>query len=395
MRHTLHAVLALAVLSLATPTIAGPWPNQRRDAEHTANDPGEVLDPSRLVVDWERQVNNVSGSFWSVPVISGHSVLVGARTTAGAFLRSYSLADGALIWERPIKSSFLPFGPAIAGDRVLVGTGVPGVRVEAYSLRAGDFLWASEPAWNEVLATAPVVKGSRFYFATNGGTHAYDARDGTSVWHSAGVGSYAVPAVGDDGLVFVSSPGHHVALRSTDGRLVWHVWFSVSGGGGTAPTVGPYVYVADRDWDAPLYPPTIFALDRRSGVQVWKRSFENAPLLSEMALSSDALLFTDGRRLRALDPGTGEDVWTFEPDTPLTRAPVIAGDYLFVSSWTRTYAVRMSTRSLAWSANVGGNVVVGSGCVLISEYSGVLHAYRDPMSPIEGSDPSLDPIDGP
>ena len=198
------------------------------------------------------------------------------------------------------------------------------------------------------------------------------------MWNRS-VGGGSTPAVSDDGILFVSHPGHQFALDALTGEYLWHAHSYVSGGGGTTPTIGELAYMADRDWDDLdpffFYPPNIQAFEPATGQIIWRRSFRIIDI-SELALAEGVLYFTDRKQLRAIDATTGEDIWTLDVGDPLWYPPVVAGDYLFAGSVTNTYAVHIPSRTVVWQVPVAGRIVISDGWVLISTLNGNIRAFH-------------------
>jgi outer membrane protein assembly factor BamB len=79
---------------------------------------------------------------------------------------------------------------------------------------------------------------------------------------------------------------------------------------------------------------------------------------------------TDAGTLLALDLRTGDDVWTFAADAPVTRSPAVGGGRVFFGSEdARLHAVDASTGRSAWTHDTAGGLIgtpaIGHGLVYI------------------------------
>ena len=378
-----RALICALALLMFSPCWAGPWTNYRSDAAHTANT-RENFDPTTLVPQWNRHVGVVQGLPPFSPIVWRQRVFICSVTQNGWFLDSLDLKTGELLWQQPIVS--FPYGPVVAGGRLLVAGSDPLPHIDAYAAHDGSFLWTSGPLGPLTpLNSTPVVLGDLVYQAINGSIHALDVSSGLEVWsQDVRGGTHGTPSVSSDGQIFATYPMHYYALSSYTGSLVWHISLPGVGGGGTTPTVGDLVYMVDRDWSVSGYPPTVYALTRETGETIWQRSYRLS-LISDTALDRNGLYLTirpNGATgtLHVLDPDTGTELWEFEPDTSLFYAPVLTKQHVFVSSFSKTYAVDTSTGQEVWSADQGGQVVIANRWVLISTDDGDIHAYRADLS---------------
>jgi outer membrane protein assembly factor BamB len=376
MRSSLARLISLILLLLVSggSLTAASWRNYRLNASHTAFLSDEMIAPADLSSAWDRPTGNVYGSFWSIPAVAGNTVYVSTKTVRGTFLEAFSLKTGERIWEHPVTCWYLPLGPVLADNEVLISLDHP-ARVEAYDARTGDQLWSSNQAGTAIVASIPVVAGNHVYVEANSSVYAFSLKDGSERWRRSVIDSDYAPAVSDDGLLFVNRFG----LDAVTGDYLWYSPSSVLSGGLATPSVGDLVYMADRDWDdlSYPYPPMIQALEPATGQIVWRRSFRVWDI-SDMALAEGVLYFTDRSLLRAIDAHTGQDSWTLNVNDPLWYPPVVAGDYLFTGSLTRTYAVHIPSRTVVWQVSVAGQIVISDGWVLISAYDGTIHAFHAP-----------------
>lgn len=115
-------------------------------------------------------------------------------------------------------------------------------------------------------------------------------------------------------------------------------------------------------------------LNGESGPESWTSS---GYFFRGVAAVSEGVVYgVSGGSLLALDAGDGEWLWSFPGDNQMYGYPIIAGDYVYVSSYQNTYAVNRRTRLMEWTVNMGGRLSVADGRLFIMGYDGVLAVYE-------------------
>lgn len=94
------------------------------------------------------------------------------------------------------------------------------------------------------------------------------------------------------------------------------------------------------------------------------------------AVSEGVVYGISAGSLIALDAANGDWLWNFAGDNSMYHLPIIAGDYIYVSSNANTYAVNRRTRSMAWTVAHGGKLSVADGRLFILNSDGVLKVYQ-------------------
>ncbi|MBV8878521.1 MAG: PQQ-binding-like beta-propeller repeat protein, partial [Planctomycetaceae bacterium] len=259
---------------------------------------------------------------------------------------------------------------------------------------------------------APTVLNGRVYYQTftDTTTRAYcvEAATGTVLW---GVpyfeGPYFMPPSPTvaDGTVYIPSGmfGQNwlTALSERDGRQLW------TNPNGFVPAMlgtTPYTHVQDN----------FRALDASNGNTVWSTPVQTA---SVPVLTSTRAYGTQNRDLFALNLSThavvgtvasgnlnnfyaepavsGGNVywisdgalqvrresdlklqWSFAGDGQLRGKPVIAAGYLYLSSVSSTYILKISNHALVSTLPVGGTVTVAAGKLFVAGLDGTLYAYQ-------------------
>jgi len=221
------------------------------------------------------------------------------------------------------------------------------------------------PAKNQLWKTAlpvghssPAIWGNRIFLtAVDTGkktldTIAIDRTTGGIVWrqqvpvkeferlHVLGNAATATPAV-DGERVYVYFGSYGVIAYDFDGHQVWHLEMPVvqnNFGSGTSPVVAGELVILNRQEPKD---PFIVALDRKTGRQVWRRSYEVPPGLpvgfasySTPLVAGQQVIVHGMTRLEAFDLASGETKWWVGISSTGTSSPIQAGDTIYVATWT-------------------------------------------------------------
>ena len=254
---------------------------------------GEILavqkETGKLV--WRDQIPTSEDSdraIYGRPAVTDSAVFVGGYDGR---LSAYNKSDGDLLWEEPLSGRIVG-GPAVHGNRVLIGTGTV-----SSADGAGGYLYAidietGDPDWD---------------YPTDG-----------PVW--------STPTV-EDGVALVGSLDHNVyAVNLEDGSEKWRF---ESGGAVSSGLVVSGGLVIFGSFDSTLY-----ALDVETGGIRWRFDgasswYWSAPLVVDGTVYAPSL---DGR-LYALDASTGHLTWVFPTEGRLGQlvgSPAVVNELLAV-----------------------------------------------------------------
>ncbi len=218
----------------------------------TASD-GRVfaLDAGKGTKIWEVSLSDIP----STPAVGGGRIVV---ETIGGRVVALNLADGKVAWDKDLGVS-LNLIPAIAGDRVIVGSqAYYGGGVYALSLADGSQIWRFSIQGNNQWSGAAVA-GGKVFVGNIGAEYGLDLATGDRLWKYVYPNPvwyetrYYYPTmqapVASDGRVLVAAtyaipqPARFLVLGAADGTLLWETpltdWTP-----GTPPAVaGGVVYV--------------------------------------------------------------------------------------------------------------------------------------------------------
>jgi outer membrane protein assembly factor BamB len=336
-----------------------PWAKFRGDGRNTGRGTGSGADGT---LRWTG-VEPPDTGYMASPVIGED----GTVYIAGAMLRAYEGATGALLWQSafPAGSGFIDATAAIGGDGELTILGQNGdvykadARTGAVSrlnrlattfassaalgadgtIYAGgsDALYALDgvtatPKWsyatNGAVDDCPAVAddGSVYFGDANGTVYAVHPNTHQEKWASTETGADPIrssPALGDDGRLFVGSDNGNVyALSESDGHVLWT--FPTDGPVQSSPAIGANGLVYAGSSDGALY-----AIYASTGLQAWKFT-TGGPVESSPALGSDGTVYVASQdaKLYGLDGLTGRMDWCYAllPYSGTTNSPAVGAD---------------------------------------------------------------------
>jgi outer membrane protein assembly factor BamB len=236
----------------------------------------------------------------------------------------------------------------------------------------------------------PLVNGDRVYYAASDKKlYALRLDDGAELWSRRFKAPLAEPPVGGSESVYLCVPhpeGRLYALRAADGKNLWR---EPAGPGVVKAAVGERVAAVGRG-------PAVVFYDLASGSEegkvlfdedvvgaayagdamflVWTggglvaacRDGEAKPLWENRLAASAVYVTVAGDRayaaaalgeLASYDLLTGEENWRTNLGGPLTGAPLVNDDTLFVAARRAVFACNGRGGEVLWTFEPGGNVV--------------------------------------
>lgn len=329
-----------------------------------------------------QQPRNAAGADWPLP--RGDRQATGVAT-------SRLPEDPKLLWTFTVEDGGFETTPAIAEDRAFIG-GLDGP-LYAIDLASGKQDWAFSTELG-FLASPSYHDGKIFVGDVEGRFYCLDAQNGQEQWRfqvEAEINSSA--NFDNDRVLFGSQDGYLYCLDSGGGKLVWkyqsedqircfpsivdrrafvagcdgrlHVIDLDSGREvaavdieaptGSAPALhGPLAYVGTEG-------NTFFAIDWKQAKIRWR--YENPdrafPFRSSAAVSDRAVVVGSRDKLvHALDPKSGEALWTFATGGRVDGSPVIVGDRVFAGSADgRLFALDLESGEPVWQFETGGSIL--------------------------------------
>ncbi len=172
------------------------------------------------------------------------------------------------------------------------------------------------------MLTAPTLVGRELYLPCRGSALLALDVGGDARWRydfsaaSASDGMDKPPAVAGALVICALKSGRVVALRRSDGGVLWQVEVGPPGKALSAPAVsGELVYVGARDG--------LHALDTRTGREVWQHPTRHYIAARPIARGNVVYAACRDHHLYALDATTGHPLWQTEAEHGLKVAPVV------------------------------------------------------------------------
>ncbi|MBW2622096.1 MAG: PQQ-binding-like beta-propeller repeat protein [Deltaproteobacteria bacterium] len=407
-------ILLLAVLIIRSPYTPNPF-NRTLDTAQTGlqNDNPDVWagygdgpTHDRYKPSGPMPVGNVKWSIRlgteateSAPAVSNGILYVG-----GYFkIHALEAATGKVLWETdttgPVHSS-----PAVYSDLMYVGL-LDG-RLIALHKTTGRQIWEFQTG-SFIFSPPVVVDGVLYQGSGDEMFYALDAKTGELFWELPGNGRlYHAPAV-TDGVIYL--PAQNRSLYSLGAKNgVQRMRFRTYRDLVDSPVVANgLVYYVTRDgplstirhkardfpgeyalkwmwtqlwlWDVPGIP----APKKQAGA-MWsvkpfssKKGFSASP-----AVTPDALFVGDLRgKLYARDAHTGNYLWGYRTQTPITTSPLAVGDQVFFGNEQGVlHALDQKNGRLLWKLSLGTEIITGpvyaTGLIYVKTADGKLHAVE-------------------
>lgn len=254
------------------------------------------------------------------------------------------------LWRVPIDE-VTGSGVSIDGDLVVVGD--DGGELYGIGLEKGDLRWKLE-GQGRVGAPAAASDGRvvAALFDQNGAATRVVAVDAAGPDDEKPAWTFEAPLLNAGDTVSAPAFGHDgdVVIGTPDRLLS-----SIDAGGGT------------RRWTS------------RLGASLWPTS---APVAGDVVLASDI-----GGGLYAIDPSTGDRVWSYQLNEPSRGMPLVVGDSVLLGlADGRVVAIDTASAELVWrsepSTGAIGGIAAGPGVVLVArggEDGGLVAFASDPQ----------------
>ncbi|MFO6424901.1 outer membrane protein assembly factor BamB [Motilimonas sp. KMU-193] len=295
------------------------------------------------VNEWSASVGDGVEHFYSQlqPAFIGNQVFVADRE---GLIKALDVNSGKQLWMIDIskhESNALNKSARISGaitasyDAIYVGT--ENAQLFAIDAETGEVRWVSNTG-GEVIAK-PLVEGGRvIVHNSKGDLYAFQEYSGERVWQldfdqpALTLRSASEPVEAGGAILYGRADGKFVAVIAETGIPVWERRIAVPKGATELERivdvdakpiiVGATAYVIAYNGD-------LVSFDLQSAEPVWKRNYS---AYNSMAISGFNLYLTDEKsHIYAVDRRTGAQVWS---NTQLEyrnlTAPVVVGDYVVV-----------------------------------------------------------------
>ena len=342
------------------------WPLFRGDPQ--ARGIAKTTLPDRPQLLWSIKVEG--GAFESTPAIDGGVVYL---ADMDGKLSAVSLADGKEQWHHQIEGGGYIASPAIRGELVYIGD-IDG-KFYALDRKSGQPRWTHE-ADAQIDSGANFWKDNVLFGSQDANLYCLDAVTGKEVWKFAIQDQIRCTptVVGDRSFVAGCDSQFHI-IDLTAGKEVAAV--PIEAPTGVTPAVlGDLVFFGTEAG-------TLFAVNWKEAKIAWKLEDKGSsqPIRSAPAVQEGILIVgTRNRRVQALNPATGEELWTFAARQRIDSSPVIVGNRVFVGAADgRLYALDLKTGKELWQHQAAGGYTgspaVADGKLVIATDRGVVNCF--------------------
>ncbi|ELY59192.1 quinohemoprotein alcohol dehydrogenase [Natronococcus amylolyticus DSM 10524] len=371
------------------------WPLPGYDGGNTRAVPSGRAPASGLSERWRIRLQNPEQ-----PLAINGSVFVAPETPSAEFVRSYELSTGEEQWAKPVSPSGYSLPLLAGGDSLFLGQDrASGETVSrALATADGSERWTSGVASGHVV---PVFGAGLLVFRDSPALIAIDARTGEECWRESVASNLRSGAIhaGETVVVDTGTDGKIIALDARTGEQQWkfdvsdyfhpdeddivdarygrivagtdRLFFRTYGG----MSIALDAVTGETDWVTPETPPEMPAEGGRNYIP---------PGLEPIAFSSDVLVVveSDGTdrsdSLHALDPTTGSERWSFEPEAEEDvhiRSAAVAGETVFLPVLDELQLLDLSSGSVLETHDLDGyarSISLAEGACLVATTEGIV-----------------------
>lgn len=267
----------------------------------------------------------------SLPAIDGGKVF--AATMEGELV-AVDLSTGKILWLQQIVDELPsnPMNPIVFGGVVYVVAN--GSQFLGFDVETGEQVWEATIPGTVTWRSAAIAEGLIFIPDDAGMVHAFDLASGALIWSSEYIAALRAPAY-RGGTVFVpGSDGRTTAVSAQDGTVVWQ----------TEPAPSGYESL------------NLIVTDEAIISIVWQSP------------------------ARALDPATGELLWTADVNAAVDPDPHAGGETFYLQGMDNRFsAFSMSDGSFIATTGpymtVGSTAAISGNMLFLSGLGGTIRAF--------------------
>lgn len=366
-------VLCWLVLRLPVACLAAEdsWPLFRGDAQATGVAVGEL--PPEMELLWSYRVEK--GGFEATPVIANDLVFL---PDLDGTLHVLKLEDGQLAWKKSfaaadgVVTGFIA-SPAIDKDDIYL-CDMDG-KVYCLALADGQEKWT--------FTTGAEIDGAVSFFqnrvlvgSQDSNLYCLQMDSGELVWKFAIADQIRCsPTIADHYSFVAGCDGQLHIVDIVDGTEVTKV--PIEDPTGVTPAVhGDNIYFGTEGGK-------LFCINWKKGGTVWTRraNATQQPFRGSPAVTENVLIVTGrDKRVRALSPKTGDEIWSYTTKAGIDSSPVIVGGRVFVAgSDGRVYGLDVTTGTVVWQYESGGKFAsspaVAAGRLIVANDAGTVFCF--------------------
>ncbi|MBA3813408.1 MAG: PQQ-binding-like beta-propeller repeat protein [Alphaproteobacteria bacterium] len=318
------------------------WPQQGGSAGHVM--PHFSLQET-ITPQWTASIGagNGDGRLLSSPIVK--EAIIYALDTEG-HVRSLSASSGKTLWKADISpeergGSIIGGGLAFGEEKVFVTS--PHAEVLALDAKSGKILWRV-PTQSPVRA-APTYSDGRLYVLTiSNQLEVLDAATGKRLWDHAGITEFAgllgtaSPAVSKGVVIVTYSSGEIYALKAENGHQLWTETLSATKRPDSLSSLSHIKALPVIDQNTVIiigYNQKMAAYDLRRGEKLWERSIGG---LRTPAVIGDFIFMVNSQNeIMCLTRDYGQVVWIKKLESDIEHpykviwdGPLVANNKLYI-----------------------------------------------------------------
>ncbi len=365
-QQDLSAPIATQPASVVADNGQTSWPLFRGDAHATGVATATL--PNDLALLWKFEVKD--GAFEGTAAIEGGVAYIG---DLDGTVYALELKTGEKKWDYKTEAGFIA-SPAIRDGLVYIGD-YDG-RFYCIEAASGKLRWGFDTG-AEIDSCANFYKGNVLVGSQDATLYCLEAKTGDLVWkHMIDDQIRCSPTIVEDRVFLAGCDGKLHILDLTDGKDIAQV--EIGGPTGVTPAVvGDFVYFGTEGGE-------FLCINWREASVAWTFTGKNSPSYrsSAAATTEQVIVGSRAKRVHALNPKDGAELWTFATKQRIDSSPVIVGDRVYVgSSDGRLYGLNRDSGEKEWEyeakGGFTGSPAVVDGKLVIASDDGVVYCFSE------------------
>ena len=324
------------------------WLSFRGNPQLTGVATGEL--PENLELLWTFETEDV---IESTAAIAAGTAYVG---TLEGYLYAVNLEDGLLKW-RYQASGEIKSSPAVFSDVVYFGDGM-GV-FHAVNAQTGEPRWTFETE-AEIISSANVAQDRLLFGSYDQFLYCLSAEDGSLVWKFETEGYvHGTPAIVNDAVVISGCDGYLRLINIADGVEQQRIG------------LGDYVAASPAILNNRAYAGTfgnqVLCAGLESAEILWQYEHpeRHFPFYASAAVTADIIVIGGrDKMVHALNPQTGQPLWTYPAKSRVDSSPVIVGERVFFGTVAgELVALNLNSGEKVWEFVTGAAIIASPSVV--------------------------------
>lgn len=355
---------------------ANAWPMYQADARHSGY-VADTLQPNRFKLRWQRALGG-PGGLNPVAAADGKVFVSQVRYfEPGTSLFALDAAGGETRWSIDFGSVFSVNPPSFGYGNVYIQTGNHSSDTWLHALdgETGEVVFKKPhlAQWERYLAPTLLDYNVLINGGYYGGMYSFNALSGEQQWFldlpqydqwtPAAASTRAFAHVGEyqPGLYSVDAYTGQAPERIDDTEFDWNGWSM-----GVAPAV------AENGDVISIHNGRLINFDAGNGTIRWQ---QQAQFAGQPSVAHGRIYAVNGGRLVVLDQLTQTEVWSWQPEAPGIRAPLVVTDsHVLISTGSQVHAIDQQSRTSVWSYPAAGHLALANDTLYIAGDDGTLTA---------------------